>query len=78
MVLMLFACHGSPETSGSIDDISRYLVLHDTAYDSVYATGLDLEREDSVLIERIRSRLVVVFIDACFSGRAGFGVLLLG
>jgi len=72
VVLLYFAGHGSPETSGSIDLTSRYLVLHDTDYDAIFATGLDLERELPVLcFDRLRARLIVVFIDACFSGLAG-------
>jgi uncharacterized caspase-like protein len=72
VVLLYFAGHGSPETSGSIDLTSRYLVLHDTDYDAIFATGLDLERElPALCFNRLRARLIVVFIDACFSGRAG-------
>ncbi|WP_255949816.1 caspase family protein [Streptomyces odontomachi] len=72
VVLLYFAGHGSPETTATIDDAARYLVVHDTEYDSVFATGLDMERELPRLFERIRRpRLVLMLIDACFSGRAG-------
>jgi uncharacterized caspase-like protein len=72
IVLLYFAGHGSPEITAEIDDAARYLVLHDTEYDSVFATGLDMERELPRLFERIhRPRLVLMLIDACFSGRAG-------
>lgn len=72
VVLLYFAGHGSPETTAGVDDAARYLVLHDTEYDSVFATGLDMERELPRLFERIhRPRLVLMLIDACFSGRAG-------
>lgn len=72
VVLLYFAGHGSPETATRIDDAARYLVLHDTEYDAVYATGIDMERELPRLFERlVRPRLVLMLIDACFSGRAG-------
>lgn len=72
VVLLYFAGHGSPETAATIDDAARYLVLHDTDYDSVFATGLDMERDLPRLFERIhRPRLVLMLVDACFSGRAG-------
>lgn len=71
VVIIFFAGHGSPETSTGIDEVSRYLVLHDTAYESIFATALDLERDFVHLLERIKARTIVVFIDACFSGAAG-------
>jgi len=71
VILLFFAGHGSPETEGSPDRASRYLIAYDTEYDNVYATGLDLESELRRLLERLRAKLVVFIIDACFSGRAG-------
>lgn len=71
IVLLFFAGHGSPETSTELDDASRYLIMHDTQYDNIFASGLDLERDFMRLLERIRSRYIIAFIDACFSGRAG-------
>jgi uncharacterized caspase-like protein len=72
VVLLYFAGHGSPETSPSPDEVGRYLVLHDTEYENVYATGLSMERELPWLFERIsRPPLLLMLIDACFSGRAG-------
>jgi uncharacterized caspase-like protein len=72
IVLLYFACHGSPEMAGSIDRVSRYLILHDTEYERIYSTGLELETElQRICFHRLRAKLIVVFIDACFSGRAG-------
>ncbi|CAM3893008.1 caspase family protein [Kibdelosporangium persicum] len=72
VVLLYFAGHGTPETSSGPDEAGRYLALHDTEYDNVYATGLSMERELPWLFERIsRPPLVLMLIDACFSGRAG-------
>jgi uncharacterized caspase-like protein len=72
VVLLYFAGHGTPETEGGPDDVSRYLVTHDTEFESIYATGIDLERDVWRWFERLtRPRLVLLVIDACFSGRAG-------
>ena len=72
IVLLYFAGHGAPETEASPDEASRYLIVHDTEYENVYATGIDMERDLRRWFQRIREpQLVVLFIDACFSGRAG-------
>jgi uncharacterized caspase-like protein len=72
VVLLFFAGHGSPETGGSIDSSSRYLVLYDTEYENIFSTGLDMEHElPRICFERVRSKLIVLFVDACFSGRSG-------
>ncbi len=72
IVILYFAGHGSPETDGSPDQTSRYLVTHDTRYDSIFSTGIDLERDLQRLYERIyHPKLLIMFIDSCFSGRAG-------
>ncbi len=72
IVLLFFSGHGSPEMYGSIDKISRYLVLHDTDYYNIFATGLDMERElPRICFERIRAKLILVLVDTCFSGLAG-------
>ncbi len=71
-VILFFAGHGSPETDGSPDGTSRYLIAYDTRYDKIFASGIDLERDLQRLYQRIsHPRLLVMFIDACFSGRAG-------
>ncbi|MBX5449148.1 MAG: caspase family protein [Thermogemmatispora sp.] len=71
VVLLYFAGHGSPETGEAPDRVSRYLIAHDTEYEAIFATGLDLERDLIRLVQRILARLVVVILDTCFSGRAG-------
>lgn len=72
LILLYFACHGSPETEASPDEVSRYIVAYDTEYTSIYATGIDMERELVRWYSRIaESKLVLLFMDACFSGRAG-------
>lgn len=72
VILLYFACHGSPETESSPDEVSRYLITHDTEYENIYSTGIDMERDLPRWFERIRKpKFVLLFIDACFSGRAG-------
>jgi uncharacterized caspase-like protein len=72
IIVLFFAGHGSPETSSSPDEVSRYLIAHDSEFDNIYATGIDMQRELPRWFERIcKPRLIVLFIDACFSGRAG-------
>ncbi|WP_069804231.1 caspase family protein [Thermogemmatispora onikobensis] len=71
VVLLYFAGHGSPETGNLPGSFSRYLIAHDTEYDAIFATGLDLEYDLIRLLQRLPARLVVVILDTCFSGRAG-------
>lgn len=71
VVLILFACHGTPEVASGVDEVARYLALHDTERARIFATALDMEQDLVRLIERLEAGLVVVFLDTCFSGRAG-------
>jgi uncharacterized caspase-like protein len=72
VVVLFFAGHGSPETTSSVLDASRYLVMHDTRYGSLFGTAIDMERELRALMERLdKPKLVLLIVDACFSGRSG-------
>jgi uncharacterized caspase-like protein len=72
LVLLYFACHGSPEIERDGQPISRYLVLHDTDPDQLFASGVDLEDDLLAMLRRIAGpRWVLVLIDACFSGIGG-------
>lgn len=72
LVLLYFACHGSPEIERDGQPVSRYLVLHDTDPDQLFATGVDLENDLLAMLRRIaKPRWVLVVIDACFSGGGG-------
>lgn len=70
-VLIYFSGHGTPEARDSVDTIARYLVMYDTELDAIFATGINLEDEMISLVSRIRAGLVLIFIDSCFSGKAG-------
>ena len=72
VVSLFFAGHGSPESKSSPDQVSRYLVAHDTDFDAIYSTGIDMELDLRRMLERVtRAAMVVCFLDCCFSGRAG-------
>lgn len=72
VVILYIASHGSPEVDNEDSDASRYLITHNTQYDHVFATGIDMERDLSLLFQRLqRPRLVALFLDTCFSGRGG-------
>ncbi|XYI00851.1 caspase family protein [Sorangium sp. So ce1128] len=73
-VLLYFACHGSPERRTSRDRRSLYLVPHDTEFQRIYATAIDMERDVPRWLERLAgagAKLVVLLLDACFSGASG-------
>lgn len=72
LCLIYFAGHGSPETNRKIEDASAYLVAHDTRFDAIFATGIDMERDLVKCFERMSDASVVLCVlDCCFSGRAG-------
>jgi uncharacterized caspase-like protein len=72
IILLYFAGHGSPESQDSPHQASRYLIAHDTKYNSIFSTGIDMERDVKALLERChRAKVVLFFLDACFSGLAG-------
>lgn len=70
-VLIYFAGHGTPETFAEVDEVSRYFVTFDTDYQEIFSSSIDLERDMVRFMNRISSKLVVVILDTCFSGRAG-------
>jgi uncharacterized caspase-like protein len=72
LVLLYFACHGSPDYVGDDEGASRYLVMHDTKFDSLFGTGIDMDAEIKRLMQRIDSSVnILCVLDCCFSGRAG-------
>jgi uncharacterized caspase-like protein len=71
VVFLYFACHGSPERIGPRGDDRSYLVMHDTQYEQIYATGISMETTVVEWFQRLRAKLVILVLDACFSGAAG-------
>jgi uncharacterized caspase-like protein len=79
IVLLYFAGHGSPERRAAKDKQSRYLIPHDAEYGRIFTTGIDMERDVAGWLARLQdARLVVLFLDACFSGAAGRGRSFMG
>jgi len=73
-VLLYYAGHGSPERRSARDRRSTYLIPHDTDFRRIYATGIDMDRDVPAWLERLTeagAKLVVLFLDTCFSGAAG-------
>jgi len=71
-VVIYFSGHGCPESQGSPDTTSRYLVLYDTLYDRIFRSAIEMEREMiQMCFGRIKARLVVLMADTCFSGMLG-------
>lgn len=71
-ILLYFAGHGTPELGNRVDVASRYLVAHDTQYDHIFSTAIDVEDEVRTWFHRISEpQWMLLFIDACFSGAAG-------
>lgn len=72
VIILYFAGHGTPEINSGVDDISRYLVPYDADHRNIFSTAIDMELELYRWFERLKKpKLVIVFLDACFSGRAG-------
>jgi uncharacterized caspase-like protein len=72
MALLYFACHGSREMVDGPDNEALYLALHNTQYDRIYATSVDMVHDIRTWIHRLsRAKLTVLIFDACFSGEAG-------
>lgn len=71
IVIIYFAGHGSPERASARDDDWPYLIAHDTDYQRIAATGIDMNRDVAGWLERLPAKLAVLFLDACFSGNAG-------
>jgi hypothetical protein len=72
IIIIYFACHGSPEYIGLSHSASRYLVMHDTNYDNLFASGIDMECDLVSLFSRLeKSKNILLVLDCCFSGLAG-------
>ncbi|TDD31997.1 caspase family protein [Actinomadura sp. KC06] len=72
VIIVYFAGHGSPELERSAAEIaSRYLICHDSRYDSLLSTSIDVELDLARLAARLPAALVVFVTDACFSGFSG-------
>jgi uncharacterized caspase-like protein len=71
LVLIYFAGHGSPETARGVITAERFLACYDTFRERLFATAIDVNADLMRAVARLRGKLVVVILDACFSGYSG-------
>lgn len=73
MVVLYLSSHG---TSAKDDRAAKagaqtgYIVLHDTDTENLYGTAFAMDELKRVVVDRLRARRVVTFLDTCFSGDA--------
>jgi len=73
-VIVYFAGHGAPEVDPrgiERDGLAQYLIPSDADPDDLYSTALPLD-ELQTIFGRIEAERVVMFLDACYSGAAGW------
>ena len=71
VVLLYFACHGAAERPGPGDRRARYLIAHDTQFTRIHGTGFNMDRDVGDWFGQLSdARLVILILDACFSGAA--------
>lgn len=66
LVVVFISSHGSPSSA----DIAglNYLVSYNTSPKQLYATGIPIQELCRIIRERVRSKRVVLVLDACHSG----------
>ena len=70
-VIVYFACHGAPELDPDGESVdAKYLLLHDTDPDSLFATGFSFD-ELNRRLDVIKAKVQVVVLEACYLGEAG-------
>ena len=73
MVIIYFAGHGAVEKdtgSQDGDGLEKYLLPYDANSENLYASALPMS-EISRIFNRIRSKRLIFFADACYSGASG-------
>lgn len=70
-VIFYFAGHGSPEIGSGRPTASRFLVCSDSRRDSLFVSAIDILADLGRVVERLRAKLVILILDACFSGYSG-------
>ncbi len=68
-VIIYFACHGSPDSPDSGENL--YLLPYDAHYDKISTTGFPMWDIETALKRFIKAKRVVVIADACHSGGVG-------
>lgn len=70
LVVLFFSTHGS-DRDGKKTDLN-YLVTYDTEVASLYATSLPMVSIVDDVSKLIKAQRMVIVLDSCFSGAAGF------
>lgn len=68
LVVIFFSSHGSPSDM----DVAgvNYVVAHDTNPDKLFTTGISIQNLANTIKERVKSKRVLIILDACHSGGA--------
>lgn len=69
IVVIYFACHGSPESPDKYDNL--FLLPYDADYENVAVSGFPMWDIETALKRFIKAKRVVVIADACHSGGVG-------
>jgi len=69
MLTIYFACHGSPESPDSPENL--FVLPYDADYDNIAATGFPMWDIETAMRRFIKARKIVVIADACHSGGVG-------
>ncbi|MEH2253151.1 GUN4 domain-containing protein [Nostoc sp.] len=72
LVLIYFACHGSPDSDRPYDDV--YLVTYDTDPNDIAGTALPMEAIDRALKGILHSEKVIILADTCHSAAISGGI----
>jgi hypothetical protein len=75
IVFIFFAGHGHAEqdrTGIEKDNIVKYLLPYDTVVEDIYNSAIS-NREFHELLQTIRSKKLVIFMDSCYSGGVSVG-----
>ncbi len=71
LVVLYVSSHGTSagdDTAAKAEAQTGYIVTHDTDTSNLYGTALAMDELKRVVVDRLRSRRVVTFLDTCFSG----------
>ncbi len=71
LVVFYISSHGTSaatDASAKAEGQTGYIVTYDTDTTNLYGTAFPMEEMSRVVVDRIRAKRVVTFLDTCFSG----------
>ena len=71
LVVFYLSSHGTSaaaDAAANAEAQTGYIVTHDTDTSNLYGTAFPMEEMKHVVVDRVRARRVVTFLDTCFSG----------